>query len=199
MHMSKPNITVIFCAVIMVLFGLFTHQAKVAHENKQKADALEQTVSNETKKAEVSKLQLNDSLAVMQANVEDLKVTLNNIKAKYSNLLAKSNIKPKYVDRVTEIKTTIHDTDTVPVYVDKFGGLTAKLDDGYAKINVQIDTLKRATIDYTVDDSLTIINYTKRHSLLFGLIKWNSYSGTRVITHNPKATPVTVISYSMIK
>lgn len=197
--MSKPNIVTIFCVVIMLLFGLFVHQANVAHKNKQKADALEETVSNQSKKAEISTLALNDSLKVAQANIEDLKVTLSNVKAKYSDLLSKANIKPKYVDRVTEIKTTIHDTDTVPVYVDKFGGLTAKLDDGYAKIDVQIDTLKRATIDYTVNDSLTIINYTKRHSLLFGLIKWNSYSGTRVITHNPKATPVTVISYSMIK
>ena len=198
MKLSKPYITLIASVIILGMFALFSHQAKIAYKNRIKANALEKTINNENKQAKVDKLRLNDSLEVMQASVENLQVTLSNLKSKYNNLLAASKVKVKYVDRITEIKTTTHSVDTVICKVDSFDGLTAHLDDGYANIKVDIDTARRATIDYTINDSLTVINYTKRHSLFFGLIKWKSYQGTKVITHNPKASPITVISYSMI-
>lgn len=199
MGTSKNALVAGLALIILVFFALFAHQSKVAYKNKAKAEALERTVSNEGAKAEVTELKLNDSLRVMQADVEDLQITIKNLKSRYNNLLASSKIRTKYVDRVVEINTVTHDTVKTICKVDSFGGMNVKYADNYTKINVDIDSSRHAVIDYTVNDSLTIINYTKRHSLLFGLIKWNSYKGCKVITHNPKASPNTVISYDIIK
>lgn len=199
MKTSKNTIIAILAGVVLGFFALFAHQSKVAFHNKMKAKALEETVSNTGKKAKITEIKLNDSITAMVAEVQNLKITLSNLQSKYGKLLEASKTKPKYVDKIIEIKTTTHSVDTVPCYIDTFGGMQARLYDGYADIKVNIDSAKTAAIDYTVDDSLTVINYTKRHSLFFGLIKWNSYQGTKVITHNPKATPVTAIAYSMIK
>lgn len=198
MKFTKQSITLIFSALILVFFSLFVHMSKIAYHNKVKAQSLEATISNENKKLNVSKIKLNDSLEVMQGNVEDLQITLQNLKSKYSKLLAASKVKPKYVDRITEVRTTTHSIDTIICKVDTFGGMTAHLDDGYANINVRIDSAKKAIIDYSVDDSITIINYTKRHSILFGLIKWKSYQGSKVITNNPKSEPKTFITYNIL-
>lgn len=199
MRTSKNALVAGLALIILAFFILFAHQSKVAYKNKAKADALERTVSNEDNKTKVTELKLNDSLKVMQADVEDLQMTVKNLKSRYNNLLASSKVRTKYVDRVVEINTVTHDTVKTICKVDSFGGMNVKYADNYAKINVDIDSSRHAVIDYTVNDSLTIINYTKRHSLLFGLIKWSSYKGCKVITHNPKASPNTVISYDIIK
>lgn len=198
MKTSKNTIIAALSLVVLGIFVLFAHQSKVAFHNKIKADALEKTISNTDKKAKVSEIKLNDSISVMQAEVEDLQITLDNLRSKYSNLLAAAKTRPKYVDKIVEVKTVTHSVDTVLCQVDSFGGLKAHLDDGYANIKVDIDSNRNAAINYTVNDSLTIINYTKRHSLLFGLIKWKSYQGSKVITHNPRASPIAVVAYSMI-
>lgn len=198
MKVSKNTLIAALALVVLGLFALFARQSKVALHNKLKADALEKTVSNTGRKAKVTEIRLNDSITAMQAETEDLKITLENLRSKYNNLLAAAKTRPKDVDKIVEVKTTTHSVDTVICKVDSFGGLTARLEDGYADIKVNIDSCRNAAIDYTVNDSITIINYTKRHSLLFGLIKWNSYQGSKVITHNPKATPVIAVAYSVI-
>lgn len=199
MRFSKPTMFSILAAIIIGFFGLFVHQSKIAIYNKEKAKKLENTLSNETNTAKISQLKLSDSLTVMQAQTEDLQLTIKNLKARYSDLLKASDIKPKYVDRIMRVETVTHSVDTVICQVDSFGGLSAGLHDGYADILVNIDSTRKATIDYTVKDSLTIINYTKKHSILFGLFKWNSYQGSKVITHNPKATPAMIVVNNIIK
>lgn len=69
MKLSKPYITLIASVIILGMFALFSHQAKIAYKNRIKANALEKTINNENKQAKVDKLRLNDSLEVMQASV----------------------------------------------------------------------------------------------------------------------------------
>lgn len=199
MKTSKNALVAGLALVILGFFALFAHQSRVAYHNKVKADALEKTVSNEGKQTKVTALKLNDSLKVMQAEVEDLQITLDNLRSRYNNLLAAAKVRPKYIDKIVEIKTVTHDTVPAVCLVDSFGGINVRYADEYANINVGIDSSRNAMIDYTINDSLTIINYTKRHSLLFGLIKWDSYKGCKVITHNPRASPNAVVSYNVIK
>lgn len=185
--------------IVFIFFSLFSHKAKLAEKNEKIADALETTVSKIDKQAKVTELKLSDSLTLKQAEVEILTMTKRNLQAKYDALLKASKIKPKYVNNVTTTTVVTHSVDTVVCEVDSFRGIKAQFKDEYAQISVDIDSLRRAAFDYSIKDSLTIINYEKKHSLLFGLIKWKSYEGCRVITHNPKATPASAVSYNVIK
>lgn len=199
--MNKSNNTLIaaLIAVIFIFFGLFSGKTHKLIKTQQKAKELENTVSNVEKQAKVTELRLSDSLKVKQAEIEALSVTKKNVQSKYPTLLKATNIKAKDVDKITGVTTETHSVDTVLCEVDTFSGIYASYADDYAKISVSIDTLRNAIFDYTFRDSLTIINYTKRHSILFGLIKWKSYEGCRVITHNPKSTPISVVTISEIK
>lgn len=138
-------------------------------------------------------------MAVKQAEVEKLQVTNQNLQSLYGDLLKSTKTKPKDVKELTNIGTITSGTDTVICEVDSFSGLKAHWKDDYINIRVNIDSTRKAMIDYAIKDSLTIISYQKKHSILFGLIKWKSYEGCKVITHNPKSTPVTVVSYTNVK
>lgn len=199
MDKSNNGTILVLIGVIFVFFALFNNKARLAMQNKQKVNQLENTINKERQQAKVTELRLSDSLKVKQAEIETLSITKGNLKAKYNNILEPAKIKLKYVDRVTTATIETHSIDTITCLVDSFNGLRADYADNYARISVSIDTLRNAVFDYSVRDSLTIVNYTKKHSLLFGLIKWKSYEGCRVISHNPKSTPVTVESYNVIK
>lgn len=199
MNSSNNSIIIGLIATTLILIGLFGHKAKLAERNGKRADALEATISNINKKAKITEIKLSDSLLVKQAEIETLNITKQNLQDKYGNLLKASKIKPKQVNILTTTTIVTHSIDTVICEVDSFCGIHANYFDDYASISVSIDKLRKAVFDYSFKDSLTIINYEKKHSLLFGLIKWKSYEGCKVITHNPKATPVSNISYNIIK
>lgn len=185
--------------IVVVLICLLHHEAKKALTYKSNASTLESTISNLNQQIKTTTIKLNDSIALKQAEVENLEVTNKNLQALYGNLLKASNTKAKDIQTLVNVGTVTTGQDTVVCLVDSFGGLKANWVDQFINIKVNIDSARVAAIDYSVKDSLTIINYEKKHSLLFGLIKWKSYEGCKVITHNPKATPVTAVSYSVIK
>lgn len=185
--------------IVVVLICLLHHEAKKALAYKSNASTLESAISNLNQQIKTTTIKLNDSIALKQAEVENLEVTNKNLQALYGNLLKASNTKAKDIQTLVNVGTVTTGQDTVVCLVDSFGGLKANWVDQFINIKVNIDSARVAAIDYSVKDSLTIINYEKKHSLLFGLIKWKSYEGCKVITHNPKATPVTAVSYSVIK
>lgn len=154
------------------------------------ADTLETTISDLNQEIKQTKIRLNDSIEVYQAEVKNLFVTQNNLKVKYDKLLAESKLKPKDVNSVTEIASVIHSVDTVYAEVDSFGGLQAHLSDSFVSIDVDVFPDRKTIIDYEVLDSLTVINVKKKHSWLFGLIKWTEHKNTRVISKNPKSNIV---------
>ncbi len=172
------------------------HKAVAYHK---KSNVLENTISDLNQQIKYTEIRLNDSIKVYQAEVKSLNVTKENLRVKYDKLLNASKLKPKDVNSVTEVETIIHDVDTVPAIKDSFGGVNARLEDDFIKIDVNVLPDKKAIIDYEIRDSLTIINVQKKRSILFGLIKWKKHKSIRVINHNPKASIVSLQTVNVIE
>jgi len=87
----------------------------------------------------------------------------------------------------------------VTCLVDTFGGIKAGVHDEWANIDVEINKERQAIFDYSFKDSLTIMTVQKKHSILFGLIKWREHESTKVISHNPNAEISTLQTITIIK
>lgn len=186
-----------------IIIGLMCFAVWSSHKeierHREKSESLENTITNLTQEIKHTKIRLNDSIEVYQAEVKGLKMTNNNIQAKYDKLLKSISLKPKDVNNVTEITTIVHSVDTVPVYIDTFGGVVAELADPFININVEITPDKLAVFDYLVKDSLTVISVQKQHKWLFGLIKWKEQKSLRVINNNPNAEIVSLTTIDVIE
>lgn len=175
-----------YLIIVALVIGLKSAWQKAA-SYKEEAQILETTISDLNQEVKQTRIQLNDSIEVYQAEVRNLTFTQANLKAKYDKLLSASKSSPKDVDSVTEIGSIVHDRDTVVALVDSFGGLCARLVDPFVNIGVEVYPDRNTIIEYNIKDSLTVLNIQKKHRWLFGLIKWNEHKSTKVINHNPKA------------
>lgn len=199
METFKKQLVWYLVVIVVTLACLLSYESKRVKTYKTKSRTLENTISSLNQQIKTSTIKLNDTLLLKQAEVRSLEITNKNLQSLYDELLRASSTKAKDVQTMINVGTMTTGKDTVLCLVDTFGGIKAHWVDQYINIKVDIDSARMAAIDYSIKDSLTIINYTKKHSLLFGLIKWKSYEGCKVVTHNPKATPVTAVSYSIIK
>jgi len=182
--------------LLIVAVGLAFSTYKFYGERKalkKKVEQLEHTVSNIGKKEMTTTTVKTDKGDVTVASVEPLKATDKNIGDRYGREMEvvreASGAKKKDVDNLSSVGVTTSDSVTVPVTVEPFGGLTTHFSDDFTTIDVRIDSMKTAAISYEVRDSLVIVSWAKRHSILFGLIKWKS--GKRRIeafSKNPKST-----------
>lgn len=163
------------------------------------SNTFENTISDLNQEIKHTQIRLNDSIALYQAEVKNLSYSKNNLKSKYDQLLKASKLKPKDVGPVTEIVTVVHQIDTVIAEADTFGGITARLQDPFVRIDVEVKPDLKTLIDYEVRDSLTVITVQKKHSWLFGLIKWKEHKSTRVINHNPKANIVNLKTIDVLE
>jgi len=178
----------IFILVFLALVWYSYETTKKLNEAKQKSETLETTISDMNQKIERFEIQMDDSTRLHAATVKNLRMTADNIQAKYDELLKASSIKKKDVNSVAIIGTEAKDTVYVPTEVDSFGGLQTGYKDQFIDISVNINPERLATIAYASRDSLSLIVTQKKHSILFGLIKWKSLEKTTVINHNPNAT-----------
>lgn len=185
--------------VIGVLCASLWQTYSQASEYQKKADDLEATINDLNQEIEYTKIKLNDSVELYQAEIRSLNITQSNLENKYNKLLAASKTKVKDVSNVTDVATMVHDVDTVIAIVDSFGGITAKLEDPFVRIDVEVRPDKNAIIDYEMRDSLTLLNIQKKHSWLFGLIKWKESKSIKVINHNPKANIVSLQTIDIIE
>lgn len=186
-------------AVIGVLCFLLWQTHSQVTKYQQKANTLEATISDLDQEIKYTKIKLNDSISVYQAEVKNLHFTQSNLQARYDKLLAASKTKSKDVNNVTEVASVVHSVDTVIAVVDSFGGIKAKLEDAFVDIDVEVLPNRNTIIDYEVRDSLTIFNIQKKHSWLFGLIKWKEQKGIKVINHNPKAEIINLRTIDIIE
>lgn len=193
--LTKGSLWLIIGVLSFSLWQTYTSATK----HQQKADSLETTISDLNQQIQYAKIQLNDSISVYQAEVKNLCMTQNNLQSRYDKLLAASKIKPRDVGNVTEVATIVHSVDTIIAEVDTFGGLSAKLDDKFVNIDVSVLPDRHTIIDYEIRDSLTLFNIQKKHSWLFGLIKWKESKSVRVINHNPKANIVNLQTIDIIE
>ena len=182
------KLTGVFILVFIALVWYSVETTKKINEAKQKSETLETTISDMNQKMERFEIQMNDSTRLHAATVKNLRMTADNIQAKYDELLKASSIKKKDVNSVAVIGTEARDTVYVPTLVDSFGGLQTGYKDQFIDISVNINSERLATIAYASRDSLSLIVNQKKHSILFGLIKWKSLEKTTVINHNPNAT-----------
>lgn len=184
----------IICMLMLLCIGYSIKITSAYLQQKERATTLNQTINDLNQEIETYEVRLNDSIVVHAARVADLNMTIDNIEHYYKDLLKANTIKPKDVSHVTTTETVTQSVEIVPVYVDTFGGMKASYIDPYTSIVVDIDSTRQAVIDYSIKDSLTIINYQKKRSILWGLIKWKKPSRTVVVSANPKTTIVNVTS-----
>lgn len=186
--------------ILVVLLGLVAFACdRKMQQYKTRAKMLEESINHLNQDIKYFEVRLNDSIASYQAEVNNINATKSNLQARYIRLLEASQIKLKDVNSVTEVASVIRNVDTVIAKVDTFGGIKINSSDAYVNINVEVFSDRKTIIDYTVRDSLTIINIQKRHSLLFGLIKWKEHKKTRVANANPKATIVDLQTIEIIE
>lgn len=195
--MSK--LKVIVCVLMLLCIGYSAKITSAYLQQKERAATLNQTINDLHQEVETYEVRLNDSLVVHAARVADLNMTIDNIETYYKKLLKANTIKPKDVEHVITTETATHGVEIVPVYVDTFGGMKASYNDPYTSIKVDIDNSKKAVIDYSIRDSITIIKYYKKRRILWGLIKWKKPSKTVVVSANPKTTIVNVTSINNIE
>lgn len=187
----------LFYLVLILCYFLYSNMAD-KERYKSKSELLEHSLNSMNEIMKETEVIYRDSIILYQAEVKELAYTANNLKARYEELLEASKLKAKDVNSMTQVVTQVVSKDTVYVEVDTFGGMKAQADDGFVNINVEVMKDKRAVIDYEMIDSISVIHVQKKHSILFGLIKWKDLKSTRVINHNPKAKIVDLQTFNVI-
>lgn len=180
--------------LVILIIGLAISTYRLHRECvalKKKASDLENTAANIGQAPQTSTVVSTDKGDITVVTTEPLKATDKVIEARYSEdmKVAKGvGVRPKDVDELSHIEVSTRDSVTAPVKVEPFGGLSTHFEDDYARIDVRIDSMKTAAIDYEIRDSIVVISTRKRHSILFGLIKWKGKAKVSAYSKNPKAT-----------
>ena len=140
------------------------------------------------------KVKLNDTVSVMAATTKAIYMDKQSLSKLYSKEVANSKqlgARLKDIQAMQQVATVIHDSVSVPVYIDTLKRLCADYNDGFVSINTCIPTKGNASIEYTVKDSIQITEYYAPHRILWGLIKWKSRTGEYgAMSMNPKASIV---------
>ena len=190
----------VWLLIVTGVLGYSLHKSGIQIKKyKEEASMYENTISNLNQTIRQTEIRLNDSISLYQAEVKNLTYSADNLRAKYNELLEASELKAKDVSAMTNVVSKVVDRDTVVALRDTFGGLKALFKDDFVKIDISVMPDRKTVIDYEIRDSLTIINVQKRHSILFGLIKWKSWKSTRVINHNPKAKIIGLETINVIE
>ena len=190
----------VWLLIVVFVLGYSLHQSGLkVQKYKKEADVYENTISDLNQQIKQTEIKMNDSITLYQAEVKNLNYSIDNLNAKYNSLLKASRLRAKDVNSVTNIATKVVDKDTVVAVKDTFNGLRAVYDDRFVRIDVNVLHDLNTIVDYEIRDSLSVINVQKKHSILFGLIKWKSLESTRVINHNPKARIVGLETINVIE
>lgn len=186
--------------ILLVVMGVALWDSyQKAGKYRERSQTLETTITDMEQKVKQTEVRLNDSVTLYQAEVKSLKYTNDNVQAKYNNLLYAMSLKSKDVSSVIEVASQVVRVDTVYAVTDTFGTVKANMDDGFVRIDVNVMSDRKTIIDYSIRDSLSVFCTQKKHSLLFGLIKWRDTESVRVVNHNPKARIVSLKSIDVIE
>lgn len=181
------DLTIVFaaCAILFGVYVLFCH-VQMDKAEKQ-VGLLSSTISDLSQEMESYAITMDDSVKLYAGRVRTLNMTVDNLQSRYKKLYAATRIRAEDVGLMATVSDTIRDTVLVEAKTDPFGGVSTGYRDDFVNISVSIDSKYLAKIDYAVKDSLSLVVSQKRHSILFGLIKWREYEKATVINHNPKA------------
>ena len=140
------------------------------------------------------KVKLNDTVSVMAATTKAIYMDKQSLSKLYSKEVANSKqlgARLKDIQAMQQVATVIHDSVSVPMYIDTLKRLCADYNDGFVSINTCIPMKGNASIEYTVKDSIQITEYYAPHRILWGLIRWSSRTGEYgAMSMNPKASIV---------
>ena len=188
-HISDLLVPVLLVAIAAESVALYR-----GYERNRKIENTSKTLANSL--SNIGKAPEKAVLSTKKGSIQALVVTPSgltnkNIKDRYSEDIepVKSiGVNAKDVTGIQKITTDTHDTIYTPMIINSFGGLEAHYKDNFATINVSVDSTRNSIIDYSIRDSLVIINFQKKHSILFGLIKWRESKKVEVHSLNPKTT-----------
>jgi len=140
------------------------------------------------------KVRLNDTVSVMAAKTKAIymdKETLAKLYSKEVKNAKQLGARIKDIQTMQQLATVVHDSVSVPVYIDTLKRLCASYNDGFVDINTCIPIKGNAEIAYSITDSIQIVEYYAPHKILWGLIKWSSKTGEySAFSLNPKASIV---------
>lgn len=188
-HISDLLVPVLLVAIAAESVALYR-----GYERNRKIEDTSKTLANSL--SNIGKAPEKAVLSTKKGSIQALVATPSgltnkNIKDRYSEDIepVKSiGVNAKDVTGIQKITTDTHDTIYTPMISNSFGGLEAHYKDNFATINVSVDSTRNSIIDYSIRDSLVIINFQKKHSILFGLIKWRESKKVEVHSLNPKTT-----------
>lgn len=181
-----PILLVAIAAESVVLYRGYEKYKKIENTSKTLVNSLSNVGKTPTKVILSTKKGHVQALIATPSNM-----TAKNIKDRYTEDIApvkKLGIRAKDVTGLEKIGTNTRDTIYIPMTRNSFGGLEAHYKDKFATINVLVDSTRNSLIDYSIRDSLVIIHFQKKHSFLFGLIKWRENKKVEVHSLNPKTT-----------
>lgn len=179
--------------VVLLLIGLSYSTYRLHKEcriYKEKATQLEVTAASVGQAPQETTTVKTDKGDITVVSTEPLKATKKVIEARHKEdmkVAQGAGVRPKDVDEISHIEVSTGDSVTAPVKEEPFGGLSTHFEDDYTRIDVLIDSAMTATIDYEMRDSIVVLSTRKRHSILFGLIKWKGKAKVEAFSKNPKA------------
>jgi len=190
--MKKSFYAIILLALTVLGLGYATYRLTLECKAlEKKASQLENTAANIGQAPQSSTVVKTDKGDITVVSSEPMKVTDKVIKTRYPEEMkvakSASDVRPKDVDGISHIEVSTRDSVKAPVNVEPFGELSTHYEDEYATIDVRIDSTNTASIGYEVRDSIVIVEWARRHSILFGLIKWKTKSRVEAYSKNPKA------------
>lgn len=188
---SKFDFLIPLAVVLLVGLSCSTyHLYKERKAYKEKAERLEKSVSQIGQARQERKELHTDNGTLSSVTTEPIQVTSKNIRERYAadvQVVKDAGIKGRDIDELTHINISTRDSVSAEVQHIDSTTMHVHYADGYARIDVQIDTLRTAAIDYEIKDSVVVVAYQKRHRLLFGLIRWKETERVEVHSKNPKA------------
>ena len=190
MSLLKDRLQLFLIALVLLLSGILFFGYKDWRRQKESIAQLEKSVSQIGKPKQEKKELHTDNGTLTSITTEPVKVTSKNIRERYADDVKEvkdAGIKGRDIDELTHINISTRDSVSAELHHVDSMTMNVHYADGYARIDVQIDSLRTATIDYEVKDSVVVIAYQKRHRLLFGLIRWKETERVEVHSKNPKA------------
>lgn len=183
-------ILLVVLLIISLWFG-YT-QYKNFKAEKVNTELISKSFNHYQDSLEYVTVKLNDSLKVSVAKVKTLYVDKQNLVKLYSeevNEAKKLGLRVKDLQSLQQMSTHTAEIVKVPVYVDSLQRLCTTFKDSFTSITACIPRYGDGEIDYSINDSIKIIEYYKPHQILWGLIKWSSRDGEfAVFSKNPKTT-----------
>lgn len=188
---SKFKILIII--LILGLLGLAYYGKKYKEKfkaQKELAQNLSESINHLNDTVKTYQIKWENGKKTYAAKVEAIQVEKSNFEKLYKDEVIKAKklgVKLNDINSVSQIQTETSGTQYVPVYVDSLKQLTTSYKDSFTYISCIIPRTGKSKIDYSIRDSLFIVDIYKRHKLLFGLIKWKSRQNRMIVTSmNPK-------------